>query len=224
MKDTSGYLMEHQPYSTNFNLFKDKKIFTTEENNKKIFDKTFFTDHFGRHPTIYVDFKNVTGNTYDEILDSLKTVIHKSFLQHAYLENSEIWTNNNKKMFTKYIDIVECESLNVKQIKTGLKYLSEILCEHFKTDKKVYVFIDEYDAPISNAMYNKSLSNDDLEKIINFIQYLISVLLKNNSHVSRALLNACYQVPTSNNIAHIDFWHDENYCEFYGFARQGRII
>ncbi|KAK0176112.1 hypothetical protein PV328_000280 [Microctonus aethiopoides] len=218
--DEAGFLKEDQPTSRNFKLFKNKKIFTIKESDGNlIFNKKFFTDHFGRYSIIYVDFNDVRGNTYEEILDSLGEAVRISFLQHRYLKISPILSDDSKNMFSKYIR--RYEPLCLLQIINGLKFLSEILREHYRGMYEVYVLIDGFDAPVSNAMTNKSIDEVALQGTINIVQILIDLLLKNNVNIRRALLNTSNHVGTvlTSCAIHKPFLLNDNYWEFCGFTR-----
>lgn len=218
--DKRGFLKEDQPTSRNFKLFKNKKIFTVKESDGNlIFNKRFFTDHFGRYSIIYADFNNVRGNTFEEILDSLGEAVRISFLQHRYLEISPKLSEDSKIMFSKYLK--KYEPLDIIQITNGLKFLSEILREHYRGMNEVYVLIDEFDGPVSNAMTNKSIDEISLQRTINIIQILIDLLLKNNINIRRALLNSSNHIGTvlTTYAIHKPFLQNEIYWEFCGFTR-----
>ncbi|KAM0726668.1 hypothetical protein ACS0PU_007852 [Formica fusca] len=168
-------------------LFKDKNIFKEKE----------FNEHFGRYPVIYVNFKGVYGDSFEDVLRSFRFVLHDSFKKHLYLKKSKIWLEegNDISEFIKYVDHAEYKTLTRKEIEKGLRYLSELLYKHF--NKKVYVLIDAYSIPLSNASFNDCFSNDDLKKVIWLISDIIIVLLKDNKYVYDALMNPYH------------------YCEFY---------
>jgi uncharacterized protein YuzB (UPF0349 family) len=63
--------------STNMDMVKEfltgnKKLF--QDNQLKIWEKEriFFDKYCHENPVIYVDFKNITGETEDQLLESLK--------------------------------------------------------------------------------------------------------------------------------------------------------
>ncbi|KAK0077855.1 hypothetical protein PV325_003378 [Microctonus aethiopoides] len=56
------YLKENQPASENFKLFQGKKIFK---------EKNIVFEHFGKYPTIHVNFRGVQANNFEEILNRL---------------------------------------------------------------------------------------------------------------------------------------------------------
>ncbi|KAK0072670.1 hypothetical protein PV325_011002, partial [Microctonus aethiopoides] len=131
-------LKEDQPASENFKLFRGKKIFE---------DKEFMYQHFGKYPTINVDFSIVQGENFNQVMTALRRVVHTAFKEHAYLRKSDIWDRLrlNKKTFMKYYDSEEFKSLDEDETKHGLQILSEYLFGHFGT--RAFVFIDEFDVP-----------------------------------------------------------------------------
>lgn len=100
------------------------------------------------------------------------------------------------------------------------KTLSYLLHTHF--GKKCIVLIDECDGPIQKAIFK---SCTDLSKIIDFIREFISISLKSNTYVGRALINACIRLggvitADANNIEHIPFLTDHIFSPFYGFTEE----
>ncbi|KAK0083157.1 hypothetical protein PV325_009242, partial [Microctonus aethiopoides] len=154
-------LKEIQPRSKNFKLFQGKKIFK---------EKKIMYEHFGKYPTIYVDFGGVQANDFEEILDDLRKVIHRAFGQHDYLQESTLWSRPgfNKETFMKYFDYIEYESLSEDELKYGLQILSKVLHGHY--GRKVFVFIEELDVPVSTIIYENEMTPEDRRKTIELFQ------------------------------------------------------
>ncbi|KAK0095499.1 hypothetical protein PV326_008164 [Microctonus aethiopoides] len=205
---------DFQPRSKNFKLFREKKIF---KENK------FMYQHFGKYPTIYVDFSTVQGKDFNEILTALRRIVHTAFEEHAYLKGSDIWDRLgfNKKTFMKYLDTEEFQSLNKDETIYGLQILSKYLHGHFGT--KVFVFIDEFDMPVNQMVYMNRMSPEDRQETIELFQLVIQSLLKgNNKFVERSLSNACQQLggillDSANNVKLYSFMQKHSFAEFYGF-------
>ncbi|KAK0096688.1 hypothetical protein PV326_004733 [Microctonus aethiopoides] len=105
-------LKEVQPTSRNFKMFQRKNIFK---------EKEIMFEHFGKYPTIYVDFSEMTGDNFKEVVDSLKIIINRAFRKHRYLQHNPWWVYSeyNKKTFMRYYDTEECMSLSLAEIKAG---------------------------------------------------------------------------------------------------------
>ncbi|KAK0180647.1 hypothetical protein PV327_003010 [Microctonus hyperodae] len=114
-------LKEVQTRSKNFKLFKGIKILE---------DKQFVFKHFGKYPTIHVDFNELVGYNFEEILVKFRKIQNKAFRQHAYLKNSSSCDRArfDKETFIKYFDPVKCASLDKFNVEFGLDRLAGIYC------------------------------------------------------------------------------------------------
>ncbi|KAK0177881.1 hypothetical protein PV328_001885 [Microctonus aethiopoides] len=209
-------LKEEQPASENFKLFRGKKIFE---------DKEFMYQHFGKYPTINVDFKTVQGKNFNQVLTALKRAVHTAFEEHAYLEKSDIWSRAgcNKKTFMKYFDEEKFKSLDEDETIYGLHILSKFLYEYYDK-KKVFVFIDEFDVPVNSMVYDSEMSCTDRSETIRVLKLLIQSLLKDSDDfVERSLSTACQQLggillDSANNVKRCAFMQEHPFSEFYGFT------
>ncbi|KAK0086147.1 hypothetical protein PV326_005658, partial [Microctonus aethiopoides] len=142
--EKTGCLTQNQPQSNNFKMFQGKKI----SHEKEIMNK-----HFGKYPTIHVDFGAVKGNNFEQILDQLREAINKAFRKHTYLLESDLWNRKDfdEEDFMNYVMPKQSKLLSVDDIMYGLVYLAEIL--HARFGRKVFVFIDEIDVPLNAIVY-----------------------------------------------------------------------
>ncbi|XP_066249562.1 uncharacterized protein [Euwallacea similis] len=197
--------------SINYNIFKNNNLLIFQQVN-------FFEKHFGKYPVIHTSFKCVDGSSYNAILDDFKEALRDTFIKHKYLLKSNKLDKSQKKIFDLYCDAVKCENLTEKQIKYGLSFLSEYLYKHF--NKKVFVLIDEYDAPINNALFE---TNVDIKKLNKLLCSIFSNTLKGNDYVCRALLTGISYFATvglsgANNIEKFMFLNDHPFVKFYGLT------
>ncbi|KAK0071894.1 hypothetical protein PV326_000692, partial [Microctonus aethiopoides] len=102
-------LKEIQPRSKNFKLFQGKNISK---------EKEIVFEHFGKYPTLYVDFSSVQESDYEQNLAEIRWTIHWAFVKHAYLLESTLWSRPgfNKETFMKYFDCIEYESLSEDEL------------------------------------------------------------------------------------------------------------
>ncbi|KAK0163775.1 hypothetical protein PV328_002471 [Microctonus aethiopoides] len=205
-------LKEVQPTSRNFKMFQGKNIFK---------EKEIMFEHFGKYPTIYVDFSEMTGENFKQVVDALKQVINRAFRKHRYLQHNPWWdySNCNKKTFMKYYDTEECMSLSLVEIKAGLRILSEILHDYY--NREVFVFIDEFDVPVNSMVYDNDVKPRHRKQTIKLIQDIRN-LLKGNEYVARSLSNACHQLSgilsrSANNVTICPFLQNHLFTKFYGF-------
>ncbi|KAK0177264.1 hypothetical protein PV328_001336 [Microctonus aethiopoides] len=174
-------LKEVQTRSKNFKLFQGKKIL---RENKFVFK------HFVKYPTIHVDFRELVGHDFEEILVKFRKIINKAFRQHAYLEKSSLWDREeyNKETFMEYFDPVKCASLNKLDVEEGLEILAGFLHGHH--GKAVYMFIDDLDVPVHTMVYQNLMSTKDKRETIEFLQDITRYLLKENEFIGRSLSNS----------------------------------
>jgi hypothetical protein len=222
--------------STNMDMLKEfltgnKKLF--QDNQLKIWKKEriFFDKYCQENPVIHVDFKHITGKTEDQLLQSLKKLIHRAFNEHQYLikeiDGKYSWSDTKLKVvdcieeFEKYWKT--SENLSRDDVIDGLKLLSR--CLHVYHNKLVYVLIDEFDFFIMNIIVSQSTSkNDDfLDETIDVISCLMSSTFKNNEHLNRGLINACVRVAevlsgNANNIQYYRFLGDPDFSPYFGFT------
>ncbi|CAH1382097.1 unnamed protein product, partial [Tenebrio molitor] len=222
--------------STNMDMVKEfltgnKKLF--QDNQLKIWkeERFFFDKYCQENPVIYVDFKNISGITEDELLQSLKHLIYCAFNEHQYLikkiDGKYSWSDTKLgvlgpiELFEKYWKT--SENLSRNNVIQGLKLLSR--CLHVYHNKLVYVLIDEFDSPIMNIIVKQSTSkNDVLDETIDVIGCLMSTTFKNNEHLNRGLINACVPVAEqvlsgdANNIQYYQFLRKPRFAPYFGFT------
>ncbi|KAK0080267.1 hypothetical protein PV325_000186 [Microctonus aethiopoides] len=209
--DDKRCLKEIQPRSENFKLFQGKNIL----NEKDIVFK-----HFGKYPTIYVNFGEVQADNFGRIMHKLEVAIKEAFRKHSYLHESSMWNRPefNKEKFMQYFDKEKYYLLSEKELQSGLEILSKFL--HGYHGKPVYVFIDELDAPLTSMVYESRMKLKDKQKTIALLQMIFKKLLKGNKCVERSLFNGCHQLgklllQSASNVDHYAFMQGHIFSEFY---------
>lgn len=149
------------------NLFKNTLIWREQDLVKK---------HFQKYPVVFISFKDVKENSWEDCLDKLKTVIANEFRRH-YKQLHAHLPDFDRKKYEAIID----ESATQATYKSSLKFLTELLHTYYHT--KPIVLIDEYDAAI-NAGYQYGY----YKKIVDFMRSTLCSALKDNSHLERGIL------------------------------------
>lgn len=180
--------------------------------------KTFFKKRFGKYPVIYLDFKSLSGKTFNNFLNSFRILIEEVYVSHEYLLKSHLLNERQKNTFKKFYDSDKVLNLNEEELQTSLRFLSKMLYLHF--NKTVIVFIDEYDTPIQESIHQLGTK---LNEIPSFISVFISIFLKSNPYIGRALLNSCTDMKRvvstlANNVEVVPILGDNNYSKFYGIS------
>ncbi|KAF2889674.1 hypothetical protein ILUMI_16499 [Ignelater luminosus] len=131
-------------------------------------------EHFGRYPVVYADFKrNSFVQSFQDAVNFCKTVVSKSFQQHKYLKESKKLSGFEKERCKLWCEENDFDKDDVIR---SLEELSRYLCRHFNK-KKVFVFIDDFDAVIAKAIF-KLKGGAELRDVVEFNKSLMFTLLK----------------------------------------------
>lgn len=189
----------------------------------------------GKYPVISVDFKNVKGTDYEDILAKVKLAIRCSFKQHEYMLNVlDKILKNEQSTFLEQITAQDyllsfekiynnnAQEATKLDIENSLKFLSELLHEYFKVP--VYVLMDEYDTPIKNILENAEFSSEDLDKTLLLFRALMGSTFKGNKHLAKGLITGVFRISTAslfsdlNNIQEYNFINNV-FAKHYGFSQ-----
>lgn len=146
-------------------------------------DNGSYMQYQGKYPVIFVTFKNAKDTTFNDILNSLRIVIQKLYRTYGYLLDSDKLKQHEKKLFNKFL----MEEIDKATIETALETLCELLYRH--TNKKVFLLIDEYDAPIQSGYVNNYY-----EEVVNLMRRMFGAALKTNPYLDRAVITGILRV------------------------------
>lgn len=181
--------------------FYNKKIWACGEEYRK---------YQGRYPVIFLSFKDVKCESWEETYDLLSQLIRLEFKRHGELASSTKLTSPEF-----YHKIVRAEA-SENDYMMSLMYLSQMLDEHHGVAP--IIIIDEYDTPIQQghvcAFY---------DRIILFMRNLFSGGLKDNRHLSYGFLTGILRVAKEsifsglNNLC-VNSILDHKYSQYFGFT------
>ncbi len=177
----------------------------------------------GNYPVISINFKDVKGNSYQEIENGIKRQIIGLFLQHQYLEqyirdNTGLLQEVQKKELKKYFT----GELSTDDLKISLKFLSELLFIHF--GQKVYILIDEYDTPINSAYIEFGNKPKEFENVLKIFRGMFGSALKTNPYLEKGVITGILRIAKANlfsdlnNVSEYTLL-DEDFSKFYGFTK-----
>ena len=181
--------------------FEDKKVWACGEK---------YRNYQGKYPVIFLTFKDVKCETWDETFDLIAKLIRQEFRRHSELATSEKITNRDY-----YLRIVNNQA-NENDYMMSLMYLSQMLDEHH--DIAPIIIIDEYDTPIQQGH-----SLDFYDKVILFMRNLFSGGLKDNKHLSYGFMTGILRVAKESifsglNNLKIFSVLDNKYSQYFGFT------
>lgn len=182
--------------------FKDKKIWAC---GKK------YQEYQGKYPVIFLGFKDVKKESWEETYDAIAKIIRLEFKRHSELADSE--RISDKTFYEKIVGF----NANRNDYETSLFMLSQMLHEHH--GKAPVIIIDEYDTPIQQGHVKGYY-----EEVIGFMRNLFSGGLKDNKHLSFGFMTGILRVAKEsifsglNNLT-INSILDNKYSEYFGFTQ-----
>ena len=183
--------------------FRDKKIWAAGERYRK---------YQGRYPVIFVSFKDVKYDTWEDTLDNIKDVFKDEYSRHRGIIQSDMPAETDKIYFQKILT----KDISYPELTAAFKVLSRMLDDYYGIAP--VIIIDEYDTPIqqghSRGYYNQ---------VIDFMRNLFSGGLKDNPHLSYGFLTGILRVAKESifsglNNLKINSIIDDRYSEYFGFT------
>lgn len=187
----------------NSKYFKDKIIWSCGEKYRK---------EFGKYPVVFVTFKDIKFQTWEQTYTAIRETIAREFLRHEVLLTSDKCNEYEKDYFRKVVD----GSISEVSMSRALSELSHMLKKHY--NQSAVIIIDEYDTPIQQGY-----TGGYYEQIIGFMRNLLSGAFKDNSDLAYGFLTGILRVAKEsifsglNNLT-VHSIMDEKYSEYFGFT------
>jgi hypothetical protein len=161
-KEDTGYLFR------NLNIWKSKKHRAMQ----------------GQFPVVFITFKDIKHESWEEAFKSLCRLIAVEFDRHSYLQEGKTLSKKEKILFKK---ILLEEKSDQSLFEESLLYLSKWLHRFHK--KKVVLLIDEYDTP-AHAAYVGGY----YDTLISFLRNWLSGGLKDNNSLERGVVTGILRI------------------------------
>lgn len=182
--------------------------------NKKIWQcGEKYTKHQGRYPIIFLTFKDVKFDNWNDTLDKIKSLLQVEYGRHSQILDSDNVPEYEKEYFQK---VVRGEAEEV-ELTASLENLSRMLDECYGAAP--IIIIDEYDTPIQEGH-----TKDFYDEIISFMRTFFSGAFKDNKHITYGFLTGILRIAQEsifsglNNLV-VDSVFDEEYSSYFGFTR-----
>lgn len=181
--------------------FTDKKIWACGQK---------YREYQGKYPVIFISFKDVKKETWQETYEQICQIIRLEFKRHEELSVSR--NNGDYDFYEKVI----LERATRAEMESSLLMLSKMLHEYHGTAP--VIIIDEYDTPIQQGHMC-----DFYDKIVLFMRNLFSGGLKDNRHLSFGFLTGILRVAKESifsglNNLRVNSVLDDKYSEYFGFT------
>ena len=189
--------------------------FENREENKKLFDnlnisKSEYASEQGKYPVIFVSFKNIEEDEWEDCNFEIKNLINKLYNDFEFIRK-----NLNQS------ELMEFDKIWLKQEgadwKNSLKNLTKYLYDYYGK-KKVVVLIDEYDTPII-----QSYQAGYYKKAISFFKRFYGEALKDNEYLQFGIMTGILRIAKEgifsglNNLK-VNTIFSEKYSEFFGLT------
>jgi hypothetical protein len=121
-----------------------------------------YLDKMGKHPVIFLTFKNIKEPDWETCRDKIKSLIQGEYLKHDYLLTGTWLKSAEQDYFKKIMDLKG----TLGDYENSLEKLLIFLSRYY--NQKAVILIDEYDAPI-HAGYTYNYYEEVIEFIRNFL-------------------------------------------------------
>lgn len=183
--------------------FKNKNIWACGEKYRR---------YQGKYPVIFLSFKDIKCDTWEETFDAIKDLFSKEASRHSELKSTDVFNEYEEA----YIEKILSGTATPVELSVALANLSMML--HKYHGVAPIIIIDEYDTPIQQGHIK-----DFYDEIIGFMRNLFSGGLKDNKHLTYGFLTGILRVAKEsifsglNNLA-INSILDTKYSEYFGFT------
>lgn len=165
------------------------KYFFDVENkaeNKKLFnglaiEKSGYIKEQGKYPVIYISFKDIKTNNWEECLEKIRIEISLLYENYSFIidELSDL----DKKIFEEIL----YKKSDLGTLSSSVMYLSKILKNYYS--KEIIILVDEYDTPLTSAY-----AAGYYDEAIIFFRNMLSAALKDNINLAFGVITGITKV------------------------------
>ncbi len=197
----------------NFNMC--EAFFSDQAPNRQLFEGLAIADdaeamqHFGAYPTIAMTFKDLHADSWESCQIKVQSLISRLF--HKYKDRIQPDTYQ-QRLIQEYLD----RRAPIALVEEALRLLSDLLYQ--STGKKVFLLIDEYDAPIQDGHFYGFY-----DKIVAFCRGFFGPVLKDYPYLHKGVLTGVLRIAQEslfsglNNIQ-VSTVLDQGYSNHFGFT------
>jgi hypothetical protein len=131
---------------------------------------------------VALSLRNAEGSTWEDVLAAIRVLVSKEFRRHDYLLEGKL-NSGDQAQFERMVAGEPAPG----ELAASLGFLTELL--HARHGQKAIVLIDEYDAPITNA-----LALGAYREAVAFVRPFLSGALKSNPHLEKGVLTGVQRV------------------------------
>lgn len=208
-------------FGKTLNMSMMAEFFDITKDSKEIFNdtniiKSLYASNMNQYPTIFVSFANAKGDQIN-VVQQIKEQLRNEYNRYEHIFNN--LSKFEEDDYKQVIDgLMSKSDGKLNNIIDALSFLMKILEKYYQ--RKVMLFIDEYDTPFIEAHVNGFYV-----KIKNGLVSLLHNSLKTSNSLQYALLTGIQRVAKENIFSDLNNLvvctvKDHTYDKYFGFNEQ----
>jgi len=170
-------------FGKTLNLTMLKYFYDIREDNAKLFDELKISHHkdimlkLKNHPVIYITFKDIKYNTWEQCRYDIHKLISVIFSDFRCILESDLIAEVDKEHCRQIIS----RTADNNEYAGSFLFLSKLLFQYYKA--KPVILIDEYDTPIHQGYFCHFY-----DEVITFMRVFFGNSFKDNQYLEKAVL------------------------------------
>ena len=208
-------------FGKTLNMSMMAEFFDITKDSKEIFNdtnitKSLYASNMNQYPTIFVSFANAKGDQIN-VVQQIKEQLRNEYNRYEHIFNN--LSKFEEDDYKQVIDgLMSKSDGKLNNIIDAVSFLMKILEKYYQ--RKVMLFIDEYDTPFIEAHVNGFY-----DKIKNGLASLLHNSLKTSNSLQYALLTGIQRVAKENIFSDLNNLvvctvKDHTYDKYFGFNEQ----
>lgn len=208
-------------FGKTLNMSMMAEFFDITKDSKEIFNdtnitKSLYASNMNQYPTIFVSFANAKGDQIN-VIQQIKEQLRNEYNRYEHIFNN--LSKFEEDDYKQVIDgLMSKSDGKLNNIIDALSFLMKILEKYYQ--RKVMLFIDEYDTPFIEAHVNGFY-----DEIKNGLASLLHNSLKTSNSLQYALLTGIQRVAKENIFSDLNNLvvctvKDHTYDKYFGFNEQ----
>lgn len=208
-------------FGKTLNMSMMAEFFDITKDSKEIFNdtnitKSLYASNMNQYPTVFVSFANAKGDQIN-VVQQIKEQLRNEYNRYEHIFNN--LSKFEEDDYKQVIDgLMSKSDGKLNNIIDALSFLMKILEKYYQ--RKVMLFIDEYDTPFIEAHVNGFY-----DKIKNGLASLLHNSLKTSNSLQYALLTGIQRVAKENIFSDLNNLvvctvKDHTYDKYFGFNEQ----
>lgn len=164
--------------------------------------KRIMDTYLGKHPVIYVSFRDTLGENCSVIKEKMSLAISEAFKSHRYMikvferkiEDGKRFDVHSKPLddLQNFNNILNPTNITHTSITRSIPFLCKVLHDHFH--RKVFVLLDDYDMPIHAFLQIKNYADQDLREIIYILNFMATNTFNDSADVYSSIIMGTHMV------------------------------